>query len=265
MIETLRRLYRSRALVWVLARRELKARYRGSVLGFLWSLINPLLLLAIYSAVFTLVFVQRAAGLHPYALFLFGGVLAWNFFAASLLDASQTFRANGPLLRKVIVSPEVFPGVSVLAQSFHLALALPVLFAATAVTVAAFSGRIGWTAVQIVPVLLLLAAAALGGALFVSAVSVHFQDLRDLLQSFLTFWFFATPIIYSLDAIPPRLRPWVRANPATSFFVGVHDALFHDRWIGSRDWAAMIAAAAASVALGAWTFSRLRESIAEEA
>jgi ABC-type polysaccharide/polyol phosphate export permease len=265
MIETLRRLYRSRALVWVLARRELKARYRGSVLGFLWSLINPLLLLAIYSAVFTLVFVQRAAGLHPYALFLFGGVLAWNFFAASLLDASQTFRANGPLLRKVIVSPEVFPGVSVLAQSFHLALALPVLFAATAVSVAAFSGRIGWTAVQIVPVLLLLAAAALGGALFVSAVSVYFQDLRDLLQSFLTFWFFATPIIYSLDAIPPRLRPWVRANPATSFFVGVHDALFHDRWIEPRDWAAMIGAAAASVAIGAWTFSRLRESIAEEA
>jgi ABC-type polysaccharide/polyol phosphate export permease len=265
MIETLRRLYRSRALVWVLARRELKARYRGSVLGFLWSLINPLLLLAIYSVVFTLVFVQRAAGLHPYALFLFGGVLAWNFFAASLLDASQTFRNNGPLLRKVIVSPEIFPGVSVLAQSFHLALALPVLFAATAVSVAAFSGRIGWTAVQIVPVLLLLAAAALGGALFVSAVSVHFQDLRDLLQSFLTFWFFATPIIYSLDAIPPRLRPWVRANPATSFFVGVHDALFHDRWIGTRDWAAMIAAAAASVAIGAWTFSRLRESIAEEA
>jgi ABC-type polysaccharide/polyol phosphate export permease len=94
---------------------------------------------------------------------------------------------------------------------------------------------------------------------------VHFQDLRDLLQSFLTFWFFATPIIYSLDAIPPRLRPWVRANPATSFFVGVHDALFHDRWIGSRDWAAMIVAAAASLLLGAWTFSRLRESIAEEA
>ena len=265
MIETLRRLYRSRALVWVLARRELKARYRGSVLGFFWSLINPLLLLAIYSAVFTLVFVQRAAGLHPYALFLFGGVLAWNFFAASLLDASQTFRNNGPLLRKVIVSPEIFPGVSVLAQSFHLVLALPVLFAATAVSVAAFSGRIGWTAVQIVPVLLLLAAAALGGALFVSAVSVHFQDLRDLLQSFLTFWFFATPIIYSLEAIPPRLRPWVRANPATSFFVGVHDALFHDRWIGASDWAAMIAAAAASIAIGAFTFSRLRESIAEEA
>src|SRR5580765_1674072 len=127
MFATAREIHKFRGLLFTLVGRELKARYRGSVLGFFWSLINPLLLLAIYSAVFTLVFVQRAEGLHPYALFLFGGVLAWNFFAASLLDASQTFRNNGPLLRKVIVSPEIFPGVSVLAQSFHLVLALPVL------------------------------------------------------------------------------------------------------------------------------------------
>jgi ABC-type polysaccharide/polyol phosphate export permease len=264
MTETLRRLFRSRTLVWVLAKRELKARYRGSALGFLWSLINPLLLLAIYSAVFTLVFTQRAGGLHPYALFLFGGVLAWNFLAASLLDAAQTFKNNGPLLRKVIVAPEIFPGVSLLSQGFHLLLALPVLFAATAVSVAWLSGRFGWTAIQLVPVLFLLATAVLGAALLVSAVSVHFQDLRDLLQSFLTFWFFATPIIYPLEALPPSLRPWIRANPATSFFVGVHDALFFDRWIALPDWFAMAAAAAASLAIGAATFSRLRESIAEE-
>jgi ABC-type polysaccharide/polyol phosphate export permease len=264
MIETLRRLWRTRALVWVLAKRELKARYRGSALGFLWSLINPLLLLAIYSVIFTLVFRQRASGLHPYALFLFGGVLAWNFLAASLVDAAQTFKNNGPLLRKVIVSPEIFPGVSVLSQAFHFLLALPVLLVATAISVIGFAGRFGWTAVQLLPVLLLLAAAVLGAALFVSAVSVHFQDLRDLLQSLLTFWFFATPIIYSLDALPPRLRPWIRANPATSFFVGVHDALFFDRWIGWADWIAMLVAAAASLAVGSATFSRLRDSIAEE-
>jgi len=264
MTETLRRLFRARALVWVLARRELKARYRGSALGFLWSLVNPLLLLAIYSVVFTVVFAPRAGNVRPYALFLFGGVLAWIFVSSSLLDAAQTFRANGPLLRKVIVAPEIFPGVSFVSQGFHFLLALPVLLAATAVSVLAFSGRFGWTAVQIVPVLLLLGAAVLGGALFVSAASVHFQDLRDLLQSVLTFWFFATPIIYPLDAIPARLRPWVRANPATAFFDGIHDAFFADRWIPGGDWAAMAAAAALSLAIGGATFARLRESIAEE-
>jgi ABC-type polysaccharide/polyol phosphate export permease len=271
MIETLRRLYRSRALVWVLARRELKARYRGSVLGFLWSLINPLLLLAIYSAVFTLVFVQRAAGLHPYALFLFGGVLAWNFFAASLLDASQTFRNNGPLLRKVIVSPEIFPGVSVLAQSFHLALALPVLFAATAVSVAAFSGRIGWTAVQIVPVLLLLAAAALGGALFVSAVSVHFQDLRDLLQSFLTFWFFATPIIYPYFLFEDPANPGIwqarllKLNPFTHLAITYQEILFFDGPVGHFPWLLLLGAISiVFFFFGYFVFDRLRDTFAEE-
>ena len=265
MTATLSRLFRNRALVWVLARRELKARYRGSALGFLWSLVNPLLLLAIYSVVFTTVFSPRAGNVRPYALFLFGGVLAWGFVASSLLDAAQTFRTNGPLLRKVIVAPEIFPGVSVLSQAFHFLLALPVLLAATAVWVVGFSGRFGWTALQAVPVLLLLAAAVLGAAFFVSAASVHFQDLRDLLQSVLTFWFFATPIIYPLEALPARLRPWIRANPATAFFVGVHDALFDARWISGADWAAMAAAAAVSLAAGGAAFARLRESIAEEA
>jgi len=264
-METLRRLVRGRSLVGVLARRELKARYRGSALGFLWSLLNPLLLLAIYSAVFTLVFAPRGATIHPYALFLFGGVLAWNFVSGSLLDAAQTFRANGPLLRKVIVNPEIFPGVSVVSQGMHFLLALPVLLAATAVSVFAFSGRFGWTALQLVPIGLLLATAVLGGALLVSAASVRFQDLRDLLQSLLTFWFFATPIIYSLDSLPAAVRRWARLNPATAFFVGIHDALFDDRWVGAPDWAAMAIVAAASLALGASVFSRLRESIAEEA
>jgi ABC-type polysaccharide/polyol phosphate export permease len=154
--------------------------------------------------------------------------------------------------------------VSVLSQAFHFLLAFPVLLAATAASVLWFSGKLGWTAVQIVPVLLLLGAAVLGGALFVSAASVSFQDLRDVLQSVLTFWFFATPIIYPLDAVPERLRRWVRVNPATAFFIGVHDALFDDRWIAAADWAAMAAAAVVALAIGGATFSRLRESIAEE-
>ncbi len=264
MMGTLRRLIRARALVGVLARRELKARYRGSALGFFWSLLNPLLLLAIYSAVFTLVFAPRAGTLHPYALFLFGGVLAWNFVSGSLLDAAQTFKANGPLLRKVIVDPEIFPGVSVASQLFHFLLALPVLLVATAASVVWFSARIGWTALQFIPVFLLLAVAVAGAALFVSAVSVHFQDLRDLLQSFLTFWFFATPIIYPREGLPPALGRWLWLNPATSFFVGIHDSLFDDRWIRAADWAAMAGVAAASLAIGGTVFSRLRESIAEE-
>src|SRR6202162_3183900 len=101
----LARTIRQRAIVYALARRELAARYRGGVLGFFWSLLNPLLLLAVYATVFRYVFAPRA-DVRPYALFLFGGVLGWGFVSAALIDASETFRANGPLLRKTTVAPE---------------------------------------------------------------------------------------------------------------------------------------------------------------
>ena len=112
----LRRMWRQRVLVAALARRELVARYRGGVLGFFWSLLNPLLLLLVYATVFRLVFVPRA-DVRPYALFLFGGVLVWGYVSSALLDAAETFRANGPLLRKTTVSPEVFPAVAVTAYA----------------------------------------------------------------------------------------------------------------------------------------------------
>ena len=264
MTETLARLWRARALVANLARRELRARYRGSALGFLWSILNPLLLLAVYSVVFTAVFAPRA-NVRPYPLFLFGGVLAWSFLSSSILDAAETFKNNGALLRKAVVSPEVFPGVSVLSQAFHFLWALPVLAAATLYCRLAGSVHVGWTSLQLAPVMLLLGAAVLGAALFVSAVSVHFQDVRNLLQNLLTFWFFATPVIYPADGVPGRLRAWLAFNPATAYFGGIHDSIFAGRWIPASGWGAMAAVAILSLAAGGSVFSRLRDSIAEEA
>src|SRR5262252_9698054 len=129
----------NRALIAALARRELAARYRGGALGFLWSLLNPLLLLAVYATVFRFVFAPRA-DVRPYALFLFGGVLVWGFVSAALADAAETFRVNGPLLRKTTVAPEVFPAAAVGARLAHLLLALPVV--AGAILFAAARGSV---------------------------------------------------------------------------------------------------------------------------
>ncbi len=265
MFDPILRLYRARTLVRTLAAREIKARYRGHWFGYVWSLVNPLLLLAVYSLVFTLVFAQRAGSIHPYPLFLFGGILLWNFVASALLDSAETFRANGPLLRKVIVDPEVFPGVAVAAQAFHFLLALPILVAATVALGLAGRVRVGWLAVQFVPIVLLLGAAVLGGALLISAVSVHFRDVRDLLQNLLTLAFFATPVIYSTEGLSSRLRLLLQANPATPYFTALHDAIFFGRPVAAVRWLEMAAVAAVSLALGSAVFSRLRDSIAEEA
>lgn len=260
----LARLGRQRALVFALARRELLARYRGGVLGFFWSLLNPLLLLLVYATVFRLVFEPRA-DVRPYALFLFGGVLVWSFVSAALLDASETFRANGPLLKKTTVSPEVFPAVAVGARLAHLVLALPVLVAATAVAGALGSIHPTASFLAFPLILALLAAAVLGMALAVSSLAVHFGDVRDLLGNLLTLTFFLTPILYPLEAVPERYRLLLRVNPFVPFFAALHDSVFFFRPVPPGAWGAMAAVALLSLAVGAALFERLRDAIAEEA
>ena len=129
MRSNLENLIRYRGLIASLVARELKARYRGSVLGFAWSLINPLLLLIIYSFVFTTIMPNETEGVKPYAVFMFCGILPWNWFATSLSDAAGSLIAGGNLIKKVLFPAEVLPLVSVLANMVHFFLALPILIA----------------------------------------------------------------------------------------------------------------------------------------
>jgi ABC-type polysaccharide/polyol phosphate export permease len=258
------RTWRQRALVFALARRELAARYRGGALGFFWSLLNPLLLLAVYATVFRYVFSPRA-DVRPYALFLFGGVLVWGFVSAALLDASETFRANGPLLRKTTVAPEVFPAVALAARLAHLVLALPVLAAAIAYAAWGGSAAPGLAVLQFPLVLLLLAAAVHGLALLISSLAVHFGDVRDLAANVLTLGFFVTPVLYPAEAVPERFRGLLRLNPFAAYFSAVHESVFFFRRVSGIEWAWMAGTAAVLLAVGSAVFERLRDSIAEDA
>src|SRR6266852_8585335 len=127
MLHNLAQLVRYRALIQSLVARELKARYRGSVLGFFWSFINPLLLLLIYSFIFTYVLPNRVEAVQPYALFMFCGILPWTWFSSSLSEAAGSLISGGNLIKKVLFLAEVLPIVSVLANMVHFFLGLPIL------------------------------------------------------------------------------------------------------------------------------------------
>src|SRR5688500_19738104 len=115
MMHELANLYRHRQLIAALTARDLKARYRGSLLGFFWSLANPLLLLAVYTLVFTKFFPQQVV--QPYPLFLFSGILPWTFFAAAVLESTTSISANAGLIKKVMFPAEALPIVVVLSRS----------------------------------------------------------------------------------------------------------------------------------------------------
>ena len=257
-------LYRHRGLLGVLVVRDLKARYRGTFFGYLWSLLNPLLLLAVYAAVFTWVIPARATSDVPYPIFLFAGLLPWLFGSGALLDCAIVLADNGPLLKKVVCPPEVFPAVTVLSHLVHHLLALPVLLAATAAAAAMGLLRFPWTVV-LLPFALLLWVLAVGGlALAVAALAVHFRDLKDLLHNLLNLAFFATPIIYTLDKIPvPLLRRVIQANPVTPLIEVYRDVVLLGVLPSALLWAWAAGVALACALAGGWVFSRLRETIAE--
>ena len=129
MLHNLVRLTRYRGLIHSLVARELKARYRGSVLGFFWSFINPLALLVIYSIVFKYFLVRGEDKLPPYEVFMFCGILPWTWFSSSLLESSNVLIAGGNLIRKVLFPAEVLPIVTVLGGLVHFLLGLPILAA----------------------------------------------------------------------------------------------------------------------------------------
>ena len=242
--------------------RELKARYRGSLLGFFWSFVNPLLLLLIYSFVFTTVMPNQVQGVQPYALFMFCGILPWTWFSASLTEASGSLIAGGNLIKKVLFPAEVLPIVSVLANMVHFFLGLPILVAFLVIYRRPPDGwDLVWFPIAVVVELIFTAALAL----IVAALAVHFRDVRDILANLLTLWFFATPIIYPwFQESVRRFKILFDLNPFTHLAVAYQEILFFNGPIGHWRWLLALGGASTLLFLaGYWLFDRLRDSFAE--
>jgi ABC-type polysaccharide/polyol phosphate export permease len=263
MFKNLTHLLKYRQLILSLVARELKARYRGSVLGFFWSFINPLLLLLIYSFVFSIVLPSRAPNLEPYALFMFCGILPWTWFSSSVLESSNVLIAGGNLIKKVLFPAEVLPIVSVVANMVHFLLGLPIvaIFLVYYRHTPEFGDMLWFPVVVLVQFVF-----TTGLALLVSALTVHFRDFKDILGHMMTFWFFATPIIYPMQmAVDRGGKFWLDLNPMTHLAVSYQEILFYNGPFGHWRW--LFALGAGSLVLflvGYFVFDRLRDSFAEE-
>jgi ABC-2 type transport system permease protein/lipopolysaccharide transport system permease protein len=244
--------------------RELKARYRGSVLGFLWSLVNPLLLLGVYTFVFSLVFQPRTPGQSPYPVFLVTGIFPWVWVTSALNEATSSLTANAALIRRSVFPVELLPLVAVLSNLVNFLLSVPIV--ALALVVARALGHpVGGPGVLLLPLVVALHLPFLSGlALALAALAVHFKDVRDLVANLLTLAFFLTPILYSVDAVPQRaLRALIEWNPVTPFVRAYQDVLFYGRVPEPMIWVGMAAAAVVAWAIGSWVFGRLSDTLIE--
>ena len=207
-------LWRNRHLIWQMVRREIAARYRGSIIGLAWSFINPLLMLAVYTFVFSVVFKARWGtggneSQAQFAIILFVGLIVFSLFAETVNRAPRQIVSNANYVKKVVFPLEILSLVSLGAVLFHSMVSLLVLLLAQLI----INQSIPWTAVLFPLVLLPLIFTSLGVAWFLAALGVYVRDIGQITTVFTTILMFMSAIFYPVSALPERYQVWLRLNP----------------------------------------------------
>jgi ABC-type polysaccharide/polyol phosphate export permease len=246
-------LYKHRELVWALAMKELRIRYKRSSLGFLWALLNPLLMMLILTAVFSTV--MRIPVRH-YAVFLISALLPWTFFSQALTYSAESIVGNGELLKKVAVPKAVFPVAAVISNAINFGLSLLPLVVILAVLRFPFHST--WAFIP-VPFLALMLFTMGCGFLF-AAANVYFRDVSHIVQLLLTAWFYLSPVIYSLDFVPARFQPIFRLNPMLYMLNGFRDPIYYGALPSLAVISASLGIGALALVIGYAIFARYQDS-----
>jgi ABC-type polysaccharide/polyol phosphate export permease len=259
-------LLRYRELFANLFRRDFHAKYRGSVLGILWSLVNPLALMVVYLVVFGLIW-NNGQKIPHYPLYLLAGLTCWLLFAASVQNAARSLLTSAELIRKVRFPRQLVPFSVVATQLVTFAVMLGILIVLSFALIPAARGTV-WMSIPLAVVFLGLVT---GLALIAACVNVLYRDVEHILAAALLPWFFITPVLWRFEDLPARVQShhtllellrW--GNFVTPPIYAVRDPI----WLGKAPRAAdviyLVAAAAVALALGAFVFSRVDDRIAVE-
>lgn len=252
MFELVRDTYRYRELIWALALKELRVRYKRSVLGFLWALLNPLMMMIILTLVFGSL---MRFSIDHYAIFLLSMLLPWTFFSQALAYSVESVVGNAQLLKKVRVPQLVFPVAAVVANIINFLLSLIPL----ALLIVVLRFPLHWTWIYLPIPMVGLFLFTLGSAFFFAAINVFFRDISHIVQILLSAWFYASPIIYSLDFIPKKYHVFFRLNPMLYVLNGFRLSIYYGLFPSPQSIAMSLACGVAAVAIGFGLFRRYQD------
>jgi ABC-type polysaccharide/polyol phosphate export permease len=254
MLELVRDTYRYRELIWALASKELKIRYKRSALGFLWALLNPALLMAILTLVFSTI--SRVMGVRYYSVFLMSMLLPWTFFSQTLSYAVESIVSNGNLIKKVDLPKLVFPVAAMVSNIVNFVLSLIPLV----LLIVALRFPLHWTWIYLPIPLLGLTMFALGLGFLVAALNVFYRDVAHIIQILLSAWFYFTPILFSLDFVSPHLRWILRLNPILYVMNGFRLAIYYGLLPTAASVGMSLACGAVALLIGFGVFRRCQNS-----
>lgn len=258
MLQRIKDIYAYRDMIYSLVRRELRGRYKGSALGFLWTYINPLCQIIVYSAVFSVIFRVQ---IEKFYLYLTIGMMPWVFFNTSVQGGSTCVRAQADMVKKIYFPREVIPVSYVTSAFVNMLLSFIIVFLVVAVSGLGFY----WKALLYLPVIMLFEyLLALGIAMGVSAVTVYFRDLEQIISVLMMAWIYVTPIMYTIDFVPEKYRTLIMLNPMTPIVEVYHQILYY-RMTPTVNYL-ILAGVTSCVAFlaGALAFAVLERNFAEE-
>lgn len=257
-VQTVKEIYGYREMIKAFVRRDLRGRYKGSVLGFLWTFLNPLLQICVYSIVFSTIL---RSGIEKYYLFLFVALIPWIFFSASVMGGSVAITSQKDMVKKIYFPREVLP-ISVVTTNFVNML---LCFVVIMVVVVISNTPINPLALLcLVPVWIVEYILALGMAFFTSAITVYLRDMEHILGIIMMAWQYLTPVLYPYDFIPERVRFLFDLNPMTPIITAYRTILYDHRVpdLSTLLWALCLGV---GVLIVGWiVFSKLKKRFAEE-
>lgn len=266
MFADIKKLFSYRELLISLTRKELKVKYRGSALGFLWSLLNPILTMLVYSFVFSIV-LMRGGAIKEFAIFLICALLPFNFLQNSVNYGAGSIISNNNLVNKIYFPREILPLSIVFSNMVNFLLELVALF-----IVLAFLGYKFYIFLYLLPVLLFIQFFLVAGMTFlVSALNVFFRDLQHLITIVMMVWFFGTPIIYPLSMVPDRFQPYIKfINPMTIYAAYYRNIFYYVKYPESAGFPSVLETLTALgitlliFFIGYFVFKKLEPRFAEE-
>lgn len=256
--------WRNRDLVMALTKREVVGRYRGSMVGIMWSFVTPILMLLIYTFVFSVVFKARwAAGSAEskidFAMILFVGMIVHGLFAECINRAPSLILSNANYVKKVIFPLEILPCVALGSALFHTVISLAVLLLAQLI----LNQQLMWTALLFPCVLFPLMFATLGFAWFLAGLGVYVRDIGQLTGMVTTVLLFLSPVFYPISALPEQYQRWLQLNPLTFIIEEGRNTLIFGRVPDIGEWGMMLAAGLLIAWAGFVWFQKIRKGFAD--
>lgn len=258
MLKKIKEVYAYREMIFSLVRRDLRGKYKASLLGFLWTFINPLCQILVYTFVFQ--FIMRT-GIEQFSVYLISGMIPWIFFSTAVSGGTMCIKNQSEMVKKIYFPREVLPISFVTSAFINMLFCFSMIF-----VVIAFSGR-GFSIVALLflPLVMIIEyIMALGFTMIVSGLTIYFRDMEHIVGVIMMAWIYLTPIMYSIDMVPEQLRGVYLINPMTPVIQAYQQVLYY-KHVPEMDTLLLAGAFGLAVlAVGTIAFRKMERNFAEE-